>query len=66
MLQWEEEAKDRDMREDAAFWAKQAKQQRKLEAEDRQAIADFWIAYRKTQYQNSVDNRPSNLNFGLL
>jgi len=52
--------------EDARFWAEQAAKQRKLEAEDRKAIADFWTAYRKTQNKLAQDNRPSNLNFGLL
>lgn len=66
MLRWEEEAADRDMREDAAFWAREREKQRKKEAEDRQAIADFWAAYRKEAQTFSSDNRPSNLNFGLL
>lgn len=88
LLEWEEAVKDRDMREDAKFWAeqttaeraahykqleKEAKfwadqkaQQRKKEAEDRQAIADFWFAYRKRLQQLDDNNRPSNLNFGLL
>ena len=36
------------------------------EEKDREAIADFWIAYRKTVQEIQNDNRPSNLNFGLL
>lgn len=60
----EEEIKARN--EDAQFWADQAAKQRELEAEDRRAIADFWTAYRKTQQQIADNNRPSNLNFGLL
>ena len=52
--------------EDAAFWAAEAAKQRELEAEDRIAIADFWISYRKTMQKIADDNRPSNLNFGLL
>ena len=59
-----EEIKARN--EDAAFWASQAAKQRELEAQDRQAIADFWENYRETQQKLSDDNRPSNLNFGLL
>lgn len=52
--------------EDAAFWAAQAARQRELEAEDRKAIADFWIEYRKTAQKIADNSRPSNLNFGLL
>lgn len=52
--------------EDAAFWAKGREKQRELEAEDRKAIADFWTAYRKQVQKLKDDNRPSNLNFGLL
>ena len=66
LLQWEEEAADRDMKEDAAFWAAEREKQRQKEAEDRQAIAQFWNAYRKEQQKISDDNRPSNLNFGLI
>ena len=66
LLKWEEEAKDRDMREDAAFWAKEAAKQRELERLDREAIALFWLEYRKLQQKLEADNRPSNLNFGLL
>ena len=40
--------------------------QRQKEAEDRQAIADFWTAYRKQAQKQADDSRPSNLNFGLF
>ena len=66
MLKFEEEAADRDMKEDAKFWAAERAKQRKKEAEDRQAIADFWSAYRKTAQRLNDNSRPSNLNFGLL
>lgn len=66
MLDWEQEAKANQRNEDAAFWAKEAEKQRKLEEEDRQAIADFWQAYREEAARMADDNRPSNLNFGLL
>jgi hypothetical protein len=52
--------------EEAAFWRKEREKQRQLEAEDRKAIADFWLAYRKEALRIANDNRPSNLNFGLL
>ena len=51
---------------DAAFWAAERERQRELEAKDRQAIAEFWMAYRKAMQKIADDNRPSNLNFGLL
>lgn len=65
-LQWEEEAADRDMKEDAAFWAAEREKQMQKEKEDREAIAAFWNAYRKEQQKIAEDNRPSNLNFGLI
>ena len=40
--------------------------QRQKEAEDRQAIADFWNEYKKQAQKASDDSRPSNLNFGLF
>ena len=52
--------------EEAAFWAREREKQRELEAADRQAIADFWEAYKKTQQKINDNNRPSNLKFGLL
>ena len=52
--------------EEARFWANERQKQRDNEAEDRKAIADFWFEYRKTVLQLANDNRPSNLNFGLL
>ncbi len=52
--------------EDAIFWAKERAKQRIFEGEDRKAIADFWTAYRKAAQKIALDNRPSNLNFGLL
>ncbi len=66
MIQFEQEAAREKRIEDARFWAKEAAKQRELEADDRKAIADFWNAYRKTTQQIQNDNRPSNLNFGLL
>ena len=38
----------------------------KMEAEDRQAIADFWAAYAEEKRKLADDSRPSNLNFGLI
>ena len=77
MITWENEAKaaakaasrEEDIKarnEDAKFWAEQAAKQRELEAQDRQAIADFWAAYRKNMLKIADNNRPSNLKFGLL
>ncbi len=66
MIEWEREAKKDARNEDAAFWRKEKVKQRKLEAEDRKAIADFWLEYKKETIKMASDNRPSNLNFGLL
>ena len=65
-VQWEREAEKAGRNADAAFWRKEKEKQAKMEAEDRKAIADFWIAYRKEALKIANDNRPSNLNFGLL
>ncbi len=77
MLEWEQEAQaaarkaerkaeKKQMEANAKFWADEAEKQREKEAEDRQAIAEFWLEYRKMSQQIADDNRPSNLNFGLL
>ena len=46
-LQWEEEAADRDMREDAAFWRKEQAKIEKLKTEQLKKQAEFWFEYRK-------------------
>ncbi len=66
LLEWEREAKINARNEDAAFWRKERENQSKKEAEDRKAIADFWQAYKKEMQKIAENNRPSNLNFGLL
>ena len=66
LLQWENEAAAQQREEEAAFWRKEREKQRKLEEEDRKAIADFWEAYRKEAQKATEAARPSKLNFGLL
>ena len=66
LLEWEREAEKNQRSEDAAFWRKERAKQRKKEEEDRKAIADFWIAYRKQAQKLRYDARPSNLNLGRL
>ena len=66
LLTWEREAAKDARNEDAAFWAKEAEKQRKLEEADRKAIADFWEAYKRRAQKIANDNRPSKLNFGIL
>ena len=66
MVQWEAEAERNQRDDDAAFWRKEKEKQREKETEDRRAIADFWIEYRKTAQKIRDDSRPSNLNFGLI
>jgi len=65
-LQWEEEAANNDRDADAKFWREERAKQRVKEAEDRQAIADFWNAYKKQAQKAAENSRPSNLNFGLF
>ena len=65
-LKWEREAEKAGRNEDAKFWANEREKQMKMEEEDRKAIADFWQAYRKELAKINADNRPSNLNFGLI
>ena len=60
----EEDIKARN--EDSRFWAREKELEREREAADRKAIADFWIEYFKTKQKMADNNRPSNLNFGLL
>ena len=52
--------------EDAVFWRAEQNKTRKAEDEDRKAMADFWLNYRKEVQKISQANAPSNLNFGLL
>jgi len=66
MVTWEREAEIAARNEDAAFWSRERERQRKMEAEDRKAMADFWLAYRRQTQQIKEDTRPSNLKFGLL
>lgn len=66
IIQWEQEARSNKLESEAKFWAQERAKQRKLEEADRKAIADFWFQYRKRLQKLSDDNRPSNLNFGLL
>lgn len=66
MVAFEREAEVQARNDDAAFWRKQREDQSKKEAEDREATAKFWEAYRKRSLEIAESNRPSNLNFGLL
>ena len=66
MVEWEREATVDARNADAKFWRKEKEKQAKKEAEDREAIAKFWLAYRKEAQKIAENNRPSNLNFGLL
>ncbi len=66
LLRWEREARVAGRNDDAAFWAAEQARQRKLEEEERKAIAQFWLDYRRTAQQFREDNSPSRLNFGLL
>ncbi len=66
MLAFEEEAADRDMQEDAAFWRKERAKQAALEKADREAEAAFWMEYRRESQKLNESLRPSNLKFGLL
>ncbi len=66
LLEWEREAEKNARNEDAAFWRKEREKQAKKEAEDREAIAKFWEAYKKEAAKQAEDRRPSNLNFGLI
>ena len=66
MIKWEAEARTQNRKEEAAFWAAERKKQSQKEKEDAEAIAKFWLAYRKENQKLSESTRPSNLNFGLL
>ena len=66
LLKWEREAEVTARAEDAAFWRKEREAQSKREKEDAEAMAKFWLEYRKEAQKINEANRPSNLNFGLL
>ncbi len=66
LVLWEQEAKAAGDQAAAKLWARERDKERAKEAKDRQAVADFWIAYRKQSKKFQEDARPSNLNFGLL
>ena len=71
---WKSSLERKDMLQAAKFWEKEAAKQRELEAKDREAIAEFWINYRKEIQKIEEAGKPgsswnlgqSNLNFGLL
>ena len=56
----------KQFRDNSRFLAKQAEKERRREAEDRIAIAKFWLEYRKVSQEITDNNRPSALNFGLI
>ena len=62
----ERQNRRRAIEEEAAFWAEQRRLRAEKEAEERQAISDFWCAYRKKLLELQDDNRPSKLGFGLF
>lgn len=77
LLKFEEEAYDRDMKEDAEFWRNEREEQRKKEKEQLKWQRDFWKQYRKEimemerkqamELNKLYENKkPSQLNFGLL
>ena len=47
-------------------WRNERAKQRQKEAEDREAIAKFWEAYKREMQKLAEDSRPSNLNFGMF
>jgi len=66
MVKWEREAADDKRDSDAKFWRKEREKQMQAEAEDRQAIADFWEQYKLEMQKMQANSRPSQLNFGGL
>ena len=66
LFEFKQRALNKGRDEDARFWADYAAEQRELEAADRQAIADFWFAYRKATQKFYDEQRPSKLNFGIV
>ena len=59
-------ANEEQRNKDAIFWRGERDKQRKQELENAKAIADFWLQYQKMKQKLIEDNRPSNLNFGLI
>lgn len=63
----EERQKNRDQRnDDANFWRLQREAMYKLEEEERERIAKFWMEYKKQALKLQAESRGSSLSFGLL
>lgn len=60
------EADKKAAQETRDMWLAYKQKLARMEAEDRKAIAKFWIEYNKQKLKAAEDSRPSNLNFGLL
>lgn len=52
--------------EEAAFWAKNARESRKLEAQERINTIKFWLEYQKLKREIENSSRRSNLSFRFL
>jgi hypothetical protein len=52
--------------EDAAFWAAQDAEERRLNAIEREEQAVFWLEYQKQKAKLREESQPSKLGFGLL
>lgn len=63
---WKIEAENADRDDDARYYQEQLDISRKKAKEDMEAMAKFWLDYRKKIQQLNDSLRPSNLNFGLL
>jgi hypothetical protein len=77
LVLWEQEARAaanaaqdrrerREREEEAAFWAEQKRLAAEQELLNAQAIANFWLAYKKELAKMQQNNQASNLKFGLL
>jgi len=65
-LIWENEARAEARLDEARDWSLAQEESRRKEREDREAIALFWLEYRKKSQEIADNSRPSNLNFGLI
>lgn len=54
------------VRKEIKLWEARDARAREQEEKDRIALADFWLEYHKQLQTINDNNRPSNLNFGLL
>jgi hypothetical protein len=66
LIEWERQAQIEARNQDAEFWRREREKTMEMEKKDREAIAEFWEAYKKRAQKIADDSRPSKLRFGII